>query len=163
MNVLVIEDGADATTNLREILAFEGCGVIAVRTVREAAEHPDWSQVGAVLVDGCPADGAADALLPDLREIAPDASAFVITGHADLVAALAALRDRVETASVGRSTPPNPAAGRTSIAHWCLRACIPSRASPPASPERFAGVHACAIRRNRVAHDCQARRGRVFC
>ena len=113
MNVLVIEDGADATADLREILAFEGCGVIAVRTVREAAEHPDWSQVGAVLVDGCPADGAADALLPGLREVAPHAPAFVITGHADLVAALAALRDRAGTGLV-RSI--SPAELRTNLA-----------------------------------------------
>jgi signal transduction histidine kinase len=113
MNVLVIEDSADATVNLREILAFEGCGMVAVRSVQEAAKHSDWSRIGAVLVDGCPADGTADALLPGLQEAAPNAPAFVITGHADLVAALAALRDRTDT---GLVRPISPAELRTNLA-----------------------------------------------
>jgi len=105
MNVLVIESDADTTVNLREVLAFEGCGVVAVRTVREAAEHPDWSQIGAILVDGCPADGAADGLLPGLWEVARHAPAFVITGHADLLAALTSLSDRAGTGSLGSISP----------------------------------------------------------
>jgi len=113
MNVLVIEDGADATVNLREILAFEGCGVVAVKTIQEAAAHPDWSQVGAVLVDGCPTDGSGDALLPGLREVVPHAPAFVITGHTDLVTALAALRERSGT---GLVRPISPAELRTNMA-----------------------------------------------
>ena len=113
MNVLVIEDNADATVNLREILAFEGYGVAAVKTAHEAAHYPDWSEIGAILVDGFSDGSTDDDLLRGLREAAPHAPAFVITGHADIIAALGALHDR---AAAGSLRPISPAALRNNLA-----------------------------------------------
>jgi signal transduction histidine kinase len=113
MNVLIIEDDPDTAVNLREVLAFEGFGVAAVRTVREATGSPDWPTADGVLVDGVPPDIAADALLPGLRGAAPHAPVVVITGHADILTALAALRDR---AASGPPRPIDPTALRTNLA-----------------------------------------------
>ncbi|HVK08361.1 MAG TPA: ATP-binding protein [Gemmataceae bacterium] len=111
MNVLVIEDGADATASLQDLLEFEGHGVVAVRTAREAVEQADWSEVEAVLADGVSADG--DGLLPGLRTACPNTPVFVITGHRDLAAALTALGGR---AAGGRTRRINPAVLRASLA-----------------------------------------------
>jgi signal transduction histidine kinase len=113
MNVLIIEDDADTAVNLREVLAFDGFGVAAVQTVREAVGSSDWSQADAVLVDGVQPGGAADGLLPGVAEGVRDAPVVVITGHPDLLAAIAALRGRT---AGGPPRPINPAALRANLA-----------------------------------------------
>lgn len=109
MNVLVIENDADATVNLRELLAGEGYGMVAVKNAREALASADWARVGTVLVNGHSPE-ADGALLPGLRAVAPHAPVVVVTGHADLLAALTALRDG---AAAGSLRPVDPAALRT--------------------------------------------------
>jgi signal transduction histidine kinase len=98
--------------DLREVVEFEGYGVAAVRSTREAAEH-DWGRVEAVLLDDRPADGTSEALLPGLREAGLRAPVVVITGHADLAAALTALRDGAAAATL---RPISPTALRTNLA-----------------------------------------------
>lgn len=110
MNILVIESGADTTVNLRELLAGEGYGVVAVRSAQQAVEHADWLRAGAVLVDGHTQDAnpkGNGSLLSGFGNVVPRAPVVVITGHADLRAALAALRDGV---APGALKPIDPAA-----------------------------------------------------
>lgn len=99
MNILIIHDNADAAESLQAGLVAEGHTVAAARTVQEAVEHPEGSHVGAVLVGGCAPD--ADGL----REIAAHAPVIVITGHSDVPAAFAALRDRTVAGSVQSINP----------------------------------------------------------
>jgi signal transduction histidine kinase len=151
MNVLIIEDSPDTTVNLREVLAFEGHGVIAVRTTREVAEDPHWSQVGAGLLDGCPPDGA-DGLLPSLREVAPHAPVIVITGHSDISAALTALRDG---AAAGSLRAINPTALRANLARV---ARLSTREQEVVQAARLAGVGELAAS---VAHELNNSLGTV--
>jgi signal transduction histidine kinase len=120
MNVLVIESGADATTNLRELLAGDGYGVVAVKSAREAVEHPDWSRASAVLIAGRPPDGR---VLMELRELAPPAPVVVLTGATDLLAVLSALRDGAAAARPAlRPTDPDaPKADPTRAAELTAR------------------------------------------
>jgi signal transduction histidine kinase len=108
MNILIIQDNADATANLREILTSNGHSVIAASTVQEAVERSDGSQVGAVLVTGCTPD------TDGLREVTSHAPLIVITGHTDCPTAFAALRDRTMT---GTLQPINPVALRGDLIH----------------------------------------------
>jgi len=87
MNILVIQDQADETASIREALAAEGFTIVSTRTVQEAIDHSNGSRVGVVLLGGCPdANG--------LRDLVAGAPVMVVTGHADLLSALTALRDQ---------------------------------------------------------------------
>src|SRR5581483_3848061 len=152
MNILIIEDGADTTVNLREVVEFEGYGVAAVRSSREAAEQSDWGQVEAVLLDGRPADGTCGALLTGLGEVGPHAPVVVITGHAELSAALTALR---EGAAAGEFRPISPAALRTNLARV---ASLGTREQQVVQAARLAGVGELAAS---VAHELNNSLGTV--
>ncbi len=150
MNILIIEDDAD--TNLREILAFEGYGVAAVRTTGEAAESAHWPQVGAVVLDGFSPNGTPDALLPRLREVAPHAPVVVITGHSDLLAALSALRNGAAADSL---RPISPSALRTNLTRV---AKLGTREQQVVQAGRMAGVGEVAAS---VAHELNNSLGTV--
>jgi signal transduction histidine kinase len=113
MSVLVVEHDPDTVANLREVLGFDGLGVVAVKTAREAAGEADRSRVGAVLIDGESPDGTDDGLIPCLRDAAAGAPVVVITGHTDLLAAVTALQGRAATAPL---RPVNPATVRANLA-----------------------------------------------
>ena len=103
MNILVIQDRLEATTGPRTVLSAEGYPVVTVGTVEEAIAHPNGSRVGAVLVDGC----------RSVDEFTPHSPVIVITGHADVPAAVATLRHRA-WASPLRTV--SPAAVRSNLA-----------------------------------------------
>ena len=113
MNVLVIEDNPDTIANLREVLAFDGYGLIAARTARDAIAHADWSQVGAMIIDSPSANGEEEPFLPNVSGAGPTAPVVVVTGHTDLLAALTALENR---ASATPLRPINPSAVRQNLA-----------------------------------------------
>src|SRR5947208_1300452 len=93
LTVLVIDDDADTRANLRDILELDGdYRVETAGTIAEALDRDDWSQIGAILLDRKLPDGSAEAVLPRLRQLAPDAAVLIVTGYADLTGAISALR-----------------------------------------------------------------------
>jgi two-component system sensor kinase FixL len=90
--VLVIEDDEDTAANLRDILELDDFDVELAGTLHEALARDADDELAAVLVDRRLPDGNADDHLPEIRAIAPSSSTLIITGHADLDGAVAALR-----------------------------------------------------------------------
>jgi hypothetical protein len=92
LRVLVIEDDADTRANLRDILELDDCQVAAAGTLAEAFSRHDWSELSLIVLDRKLPDGTAEAALPRLRRLAPDAAVMIVTGYADLDGAISALR-----------------------------------------------------------------------
>lgn len=90
--VLIVEDDADARTNLQDILELEGYEPLAASGVEEAIGKCDWSSLLAVILDRRLPNGLIDEYLPRLKQLAPQAAFIIVTGHADLSGAIAALR-----------------------------------------------------------------------
>src|SRR5947209_19707021 len=92
LRLLVVDDDADTRANLCDILELDGHRVETAGTAAEVLSRTDWSGVAAVLLDRKLPDGSAEELLPRLRQLAPGAAILIVTGHADLQGAIAALR-----------------------------------------------------------------------
>ncbi len=92
LRVFVIEDDPDACDNLRDILELDAHHVAAAHTAGTALSHPELPQTSVVLLDWKLPDATAKDLLPQLQQMAPAAEILVVTGHADLDSAVAALR-----------------------------------------------------------------------
>ena len=89
--VLVVEDNADARSNLADILELDGYTTRNAGTFAEAFAVDDWNLLAMILDRRLP-DGTADEYLPRLRALAPYVPIIIITGYADLDGAIAALR-----------------------------------------------------------------------
>ena len=89
--VLVVEDNADARSNLIDILELDGYTTRSAGTFAEALAVDDWNLL-AMILDRLLPDGTADEFLPRLRDLAPDVPIVIVTGFADLEGAIAALR-----------------------------------------------------------------------
>jgi PAS domain S-box-containing protein len=90
--VLVIDDDADTRANLCDILEMDGYQVETAGTAGEALNRTNWHDLSAILLDRRLPDGTAEELLPQLRQLAPEAAVMIITGYADLQGAISALR-----------------------------------------------------------------------
>lgn len=95
LKILIIEDDADAQSNLRDILGLDGHEVTCASTIKEALEGRSWSEFSVILLDWKLPDGIADSLLPQIQAVAPHAAVIVITGYADLDGTITALRHGV--------------------------------------------------------------------
>lgn len=92
MQVLVVEDDPDTCANLCDILGLDGHEVSTATSAGEALAHPALTAVDVALLDRKLPDLAADELLPQLKQRAPDAEVIIVTGHGDLASAISALR-----------------------------------------------------------------------
>jgi signal transduction histidine kinase len=92
LRILVIEDDEDTCCNLRDILELDGYTVEAASTAADALSRGRLAQTNVVLLDRRLPDGTAEKLLPELQAQAPDTDVIIITGHADMDSAIAALR-----------------------------------------------------------------------
>jgi len=92
LTILVIEDDRQTQANLCDVLELDGHVVQAASSVRDALARTNWQDVSAIILDRQLPDGSGDALLPRLRELAPDAAVIVVTGHADWEGTVSALR-----------------------------------------------------------------------
>ncbi len=92
VRLMVIEDDEDTLANLCDILELDGYDVVAARSLQEAMSRGSWSDLDAIVLDRRLPDGTADAVLPQLKQMAPQAPVIVITGYADLEGAIRALR-----------------------------------------------------------------------
>src|SRR5581483_7104413 len=52
----------------------------------------NWAQLHVIILDRKLPDGNAEDLLPRLKQLAPHAAIIIVTGHADVHGAIAALR-----------------------------------------------------------------------
>ncbi len=118
LQILVVEDEADARANLRDILELDDHRVFEAGSGREALAPRDWSAIDVILLDRLLPDGDAERLLPDLRALAPAAAVIVVTGQSDLHGAIAALR---QGATDYILKPLNPDALRGSLARVAER------------------------------------------
>jgi PAS domain S-box-containing protein len=92
LDLLVIEDDADARDNLRDILELDDHRVVTAGSAAEALAREGWARFAAIILDRRLPDATAEQLMPRLKAAAPDAAVIVITGYADLQGAIAALR-----------------------------------------------------------------------
>jgi signal transduction histidine kinase len=94
--VLVVEDNADASRNLADILELDGYTVCSAGSFAEALARDGWNELLAIVLDRRLPDGTADEFLPRLRELAPAVPVIIVTGFADVEGTIAALRQGAE-------------------------------------------------------------------
>jgi signal transduction histidine kinase len=92
LKILAIEDDRDTQANLRDILELDGYCVEGATSVKEVLARADWGEFAIILLDRRLPDGSADSLLPQLRQLAPEAAVIIVTAWADLDGTLTALR-----------------------------------------------------------------------
>lgn len=90
--VLIVEDDLDTRANLQDILELDGYAAELFSSAGEVLGGADLTRYLAILLDRRLPDGCGDDLLPHLREAAPETPVILITGYADLKAAVTALR-----------------------------------------------------------------------
>ena len=88
----MVEDDEDTCLNLCDILELDDHTVETVSTAAEALAPGRLAGAEVVLLDRRLPDGTAEQLLPRLQSVSPDAEVIIITGHADMDSAIAALR-----------------------------------------------------------------------
>jgi signal transduction histidine kinase len=93
VRVLVIDDEADARANLCDILELDGYQVETADSAAEALRRESWPDLTAIVLDRKLPDGSAEELLPQLKQLAPQAAVLIVTGYSDLEGAIAALRE----------------------------------------------------------------------
>ena len=121
LNILVVDDDADTRANLRDILELDQHRVETAATAAEVLRRDDWAQYSAIILDRKLPDGTAEDLLPQLRELAPQASVLIVTGYSDLQGAIAAVR---QGAADYILKPINPEALRASLLREIGRAHV---------------------------------------
>jgi signal transduction histidine kinase/FixJ family two-component response regulator len=92
LHVLVIDDDADTRSNLADVLELDNYHVECAGTAAEALARDNWPQLAAILLDRKLPDSSAEELLPQLRQLAPQAAVLIVTGYADVQGAVAAIR-----------------------------------------------------------------------
>lgn len=92
LNVLIVEDDLDAQANLQDILELEGYRSESALCAADVLARGSLDQFDVILLDRKLPDSDGDGLLPYFREKAPAAAVIVITGDANIEAAVTALR-----------------------------------------------------------------------
>ena len=118
LDILVIEDDADARDNLGDILELDDHRVATAGSAAEAMARDDWERFDAIILDRRLPDATAEQLMPRLKAAAPGAAVIVVTGYSDLQGAIAALR---QGASDDLLKPLNPDLLRASLARIAER------------------------------------------
>jgi signal transduction histidine kinase len=113
--VLVVDDDGDTRENLRDILELDNYQVEAAETAAEALQRNNWTSISAILLDRKLPDSSAEALLPQLKQLAPEAAIMIVTGYTDLEGAITAIR---QGASDYITKPINPDLIRKRLAHF---------------------------------------------
>jgi two-component system sensor kinase FixL len=95
LKILIVEDDIDTRANLCDIFELDNYCVETAGSVAEALNRKNWAEFFAIILDRRLPDGSAEGLLPNLRELAPDAAIMIVTGHSDLQGVISALRHGV--------------------------------------------------------------------
>ncbi|MEL7500221.1 MAG: ATP-binding protein [Planctomycetota bacterium] len=91
-SVLIIEDDADARTNVEDILSLDGYQTASVGHCLPALEAINRRHFDAVIVDWRLPDGNGGDLIPAIKERLPDSPVVVVTGLREFDTAVKALR-----------------------------------------------------------------------
>jgi two-component system sensor kinase FixL len=118
LDILVIEDDADARENLCDILELDNHRATTAGSAAETMARADWARFSAIILDRRLPDAMAEQLMPRLKAAAPGAGVIVVTGFDDLHGAIAALR---QGATDYLLKPLNPDLLRTSLARIAER------------------------------------------
>jgi PAS domain S-box-containing protein len=89
--ILIVDDDAGHCANLVDILELEGYTAVAALSAREARRSAARHQPQVFLLDQRLPDGSGTALLAEFKQRWPDCYGIIITAHADLDSAVAAL------------------------------------------------------------------------
>ena len=92
LRILIVEDDPDTVSNLSDILELDDHTITSASSAAELFESRSLVDADVVLLDRKLPDATAETLLPRLKSTVPDADIIVVTGHADLESAIAALR-----------------------------------------------------------------------
>ena len=90
--VFIVDDDEDTRNNLRDILELDGYDIQDASCVAQLFALPGWDNVALILLDRKLPDGTPEDVLPRIKAKAPQASVIIITGYADVAAAISALR-----------------------------------------------------------------------
>ena len=121
LDIYIIEDDDDARKSLQDILELDEHRVTTFSTLRAAVEQGGLSHIDVVLMDRKLPDGLAEDLIPELKHLAKDVDFIVITGYADLNAAIAALREGVSDYLI---KPVDPDALRATLSRLAKRRVV---------------------------------------
>ena len=110
--LFVVDDDDDTRTNLRDILELDGYEIADASCAQELFALPGWERVSLILLDRKLPDGNPEDLIPQIQTRAPQASVIIVTGYADVNAAVSALRLGAADYII---KPVNPAALRASL------------------------------------------------
>ncbi len=112
LDIYLIEDDDDARAALKDVLEIDNHRVREFGTATEAANDDGFCSVDVVIMDRRLPDGFAEELLFDLKSRTVAADFIIVTGYADLNAAIAALREGVSDYLI---KPVDPEALRTTL------------------------------------------------
>jgi two-component system sensor kinase FixL len=93
LRVLVVDDDPDTRLNLTDILELDGYEVETAGSIAETLRRSDFAGFFAVVLDRRLPDGSGEELFRRLKPLAPEAAIVIVTGHADLDGAIAAIRE----------------------------------------------------------------------
>lgn len=89
--ILIVDDDAGHCANLVDILELEGYTAVMALSVREARRTAARHKPQVFLLDQRLPDGSGTALLAEFKQRQPECYGIIITAHADLDSAVAAL------------------------------------------------------------------------
>lgn len=90
--LFIVDDDDDTRNNLRDILELDGYQIADASCAKDLRALPGWERVSLILLDRKLPDGSPEILIPQINRRAPQASVIIITGYADVAAAVSALR-----------------------------------------------------------------------
>ncbi len=89
--ILIVDDDAGHCANLVDILDLEGYAAVSALSARDARQAAARHRPPVFLLDQRLPDGSGTALLAEFKQRWPDCYGIIITAHADLDSAVAAL------------------------------------------------------------------------
>lgn len=93
LNILVVDDEANITSLLKDILTDEGYSVDTAKSITSAKELIKKNFYDAVFLDVWLSDGDGLSFLPDIKSISPNSQIIMISGHGNIPMAVKAIKD----------------------------------------------------------------------
>lgn len=112
LSILLVDDDPDTLSSVTRILRLDDYHIDTAASIAEMMDRKQWAGYFAILLDRKLPDGLAEDILPELKQLAPDAAVLIATGHADLDSSIVALRHGAEDYLL---KPINPDALRTAL------------------------------------------------
>ena len=95
-SILIVDDEADVRSSLKRVLRLDNYEVAEEGTLSDLLARDDLKSFQCIILDRKLPDGTSDEVLPELKNLAPEADVLIVTGYTDLQGTLAALRHGAE-------------------------------------------------------------------